>query len=201
MEIAQDVARIGRGAALRPLGTRRLEPMIRIAVKNFVAGLSRNAELAADLVNRLASSSRAINRRRFSVTEHSFRGIDDTSRPETKSVTPVSVTKRHPSLGRSARSSPSSVKLSAQTPQTDLYSTAVLLFSFRTRNETTHCATEALLLPIGPLSYNHPAEPFVICLARPAIFRVRSRKSHLGNPLALTYQASWECPLIGSSKR
>jgi hypothetical protein len=33
------------------------------------------------------------------------------------------------------------------------------------KNETAHCATEALLrAPIGPFGYNHLAEPFVIAL-------------------------------------
>jgi hypothetical protein len=72
--------------------------MLFITVENLVAGLAGDAELAADFASLIASpsKSRATNRTRSSITEHSFHGIDTPRLPEqTKSVTHVSGTKRH----------------------------------------------------------------------------------------------------------
>ena len=67
------------GVAHRPpraIG-QRLEPVLLVAIEDLVAGLARDAELPADIASSLSPSSRrATNRRRSSITEHSFHGID-----------------------------------------------------------------------------------------------------------------------------
>jgi hypothetical protein len=105
--------------------------MILIAVKNFVAGLSRNAELAADLAYRLAVQEPGDKSQTFSMIEHSFHGIDDTSRPETKSVTHVSVTKCHHVSG----AQPDQAQVLQNYPRKLLKRTYIRLRSFFSRSE------------------------------------------------------------------
>ena len=74
---ALDLGRQLVGVAHRPARAvaQGLEAMLLVAIEDLVAGLARDAELATDLAMASPSRSRATNRRRSSMTEHSFQGI------------------------------------------------------------------------------------------------------------------------------
>jgi hypothetical protein len=88
----------GADRPTRPVG-QGLEPVLLAAIEDLVAGLARDAERARQTsVIGSPSHNRDINRRRSSITEHSFQGIP-TSRQLAGGVTHVSGTFRHRCLG------------------------------------------------------------------------------------------------------
>jgi hypothetical protein len=70
------------------------QPMLLVPIEYLVAGLPRYPEIPAYVRHRLTAKRRATNRRRSSITELAFHGIN-TSRQKAKSVTHVSGTKCH----------------------------------------------------------------------------------------------------------
>ena len=84
---ALDLLRQLVGVAHRPPGAvaQRLEPVLLVAIEDLVAGLAGDAELPAHLASwPRPSSSRATKRRRSSITEHAFHGINTSRRKERK---------------------------------------------------------------------------------------------------------------------
>ena len=80
---ALDLRRQLVGIAHRPprAVAQRLKPVLLVAIEDLVAGLAGDAELPADLASSpRRPASRATNRRRSSITEHSFHGIDTSRR-------------------------------------------------------------------------------------------------------------------------
>src|SRR3954469_23001232 len=93
---ALDLGRQLVGVAHRPARAvaERLKAVLLVSSEDLVAGFSRDAEGATEITHRLG----ATNRRRSSMTEHSFQGIN-TSRHLAERVTHVSGTTCHLCLG------------------------------------------------------------------------------------------------------
>jgi hypothetical protein len=92
VKAAQDV--FDMAVALHEVWKPAAEPVLAVSIEDFVAGFARDAEGPTDLRHGLSVEKLCDNRRRSSMTEQSFHGIN-TSRQKAKSVTHVSGTTCH----------------------------------------------------------------------------------------------------------